>query len=109
MAFQRDLDQARIRRQQAQKDHDILTHETRQIIESVERLSHLAEHQAKGSFGGIWVRGHGGPPNISSAARSSRVSQSWWGSTTKSLSWWGNQAMGRRVPSQEMGWERPEP
>ena len=41
--LQHDLDQARIRRGQAQKDHDTLTRETRQIIESVERLSHLAQ------------------------------------------------------------------
>ena len=45
--LQRDLDQARIRRQQAQRDHDLLTRETRQIIASVERLGHLAEHQAR--------------------------------------------------------------
>ena len=44
--LQRDLDQARIHRQKAQKDHDILTRETRQIIESVERLGQLAQTPA---------------------------------------------------------------
>ena len=44
--LQRDLDQARICRQQAQKDHDILVREARQILGSVEKLNQLAHSQA---------------------------------------------------------------